>query len=88
MRKILQRSLLAGLMFAMVLGVGSHMRVVRVHAQAQSAGVETTPEAQSPEKNKQEADQNDAYLHSPSVRKLGAVVGLNAEQAATGDESR
>ena len=28
-------------------------------------------------------DENDAYLHSPSVRKLGAMVGLNAEQAAT-----
>src|SRR5260370_29373652 len=43
----------------------------------------SSPEAQSPEKNKQEVDENDTYLHSPSVRKLGAMVGLNAEQAAT-----
>jgi F-type H+-transporting ATPase subunit b len=43
----------------------------------------SSPEAQSPEKNKQEVDENDAYLHSPSVRKLGAMIGLNAEQAAT-----
>src|SRR5260370_25340296 len=43
----------------------------------------SSPEAQSPEKNKEEVDENDAYLHSPSVRKLGAMVGLNAEQAAT-----
>jgi F-type H+-transporting ATPase subunit b len=43
----------------------------------------STPEAQSPEKNKQEVDEDDAYLHSPAVRKLGAMIGLNAEQAAT-----
>ena len=43
----------------------------------------TSPEANSSEANKQEVDENDAYLHSPSVRKLGAMVGLNAEQAAT-----
>src|SRR5216684_2122007 len=43
----------------------------------------SSPEAQSPEKNKQEVDENDAYLHSPSVQKLGAMLGLNAEQAAT-----
>jgi F-type H+-transporting ATPase subunit b len=59
------------------------------HARAQqpahndAGGQLTSPEAQSPEKNKQEADENDAYLHSASVRKLGAMVGLNAEQAAT-----
>jgi len=43
----------------------------------------STSEVQSPEKNKQEVDENDAYLHSPSVRKLGEMIGLNAEQAAT-----
>jgi F-type H+-transporting ATPase subunit b len=43
----------------------------------------SAPDAQSPEKNKQEVDENDAFLHSASVRKLGAMVGLNPEQAAT-----
>jgi F-type H+-transporting ATPase subunit b len=43
----------------------------------------STPEAQSPEKNKQEADENEAYRHSAAVRALGAKLGLNAEQAAT-----
>ena len=43
----------------------------------------SSPEAQSEQINKQEVDENDAYLHSPSVRKIGAMVGLNAEQAAT-----
>ena len=58
------------------------------HARAQrpapgDAGQLSSPEAQAPDKNKQEVDENDAYLHSPSVRKIGAMVGLNPEQAAT-----
>jgi F-type H+-transporting ATPase subunit b len=47
------------------------------------SGQLSTPEAQSPEKNKQEVDENDQYLHSAAVRKLGAMFGLNPEQAAT-----
>jgi F-type H+-transporting ATPase subunit b len=43
----------------------------------------STPEAQSPEKNKEEVDENDQYLHSPSVRKIGAMFGMSPEQAAT-----
>jgi len=59
------------------------------HASAQeptstsASGSLSTPEAQSPEKNKQEVDENDQYLHSPAVRALGARIGLNPEQAAT-----
>jgi F-type H+-transporting ATPase subunit b len=48
-----------------------------------TAGQLSSPEAQSAAKNKQEVDENDEYLHSPSVRKFGAMIGLNAEQAAT-----
>lgn len=47
------------------------------------AGQQSTPEAQSPEKNKQEKDENDAYLHSDSVKAIGAKLGMNPEQAAT-----
>ena len=47
------------------------------------AGRESTPEAQSPAKDKQEEDENEQYRHSDTVRALGAKVGLNAEQAAT-----
>jgi F-type H+-transporting ATPase subunit b len=49
-------------------------------------GSNTASEAQSPdapETNEQEVDANDQYLHSPSVRKLGAALGLNPSQAAT-----
>ena len=61
----------------------AHASAQQPHSSDSGGGRLSTPEAQSPEKNKQEEDENDAYLHSPSVRKLGAMVGLNAEQAAT-----
>jgi F-type H+-transporting ATPase subunit b len=50
---------------------------------ASSAGQSSTPEVQSPEKNKQEEDENDAFRHSPSVKAIGAKLGLNPDQAAT-----
>jgi len=61
---------------------------VRVHAQQTQPTVtasdnRSTPEAQSPEKNKQEEDENDAFRHSDSVRYIGAKLGMNPEQAAT-----
>lgn len=48
-----------------------------------STGSASTPEAQSPEKGKQEEGENEAYRHSPTVRALGAKLGMNADQAAT-----
>lgn len=47
------------------------------------SGVQSTPEAQSPDKNHQEESENEAYRHSATVRMLGQKLGLNAEQAAT-----
>jgi F-type H+-transporting ATPase subunit b len=80
MKGLLLGSLMAALLFAPISPIS--------HARAQETtpaggGRLSTPEAQSPEKNKQEVDEDDAYLHSPAVRKLGAMIGLNAEQAAT-----
>ncbi len=80
MKKVLQRSLLAGLTLAVVLGVSFHVREVPVRAQA--AGTATTPEAQSPEKDQQERDENYAYTHSAMVRKMGATVGMDADRSA------
>ncbi len=61
-----------------------------LHAQAASgeaaratAGEKTTPDATVPEKKAEEQDENDAYRHSPTVVKLGALLHLNPEQAAT-----
>jgi len=50
---------------------------------AAGSGQAGTPVAQSQETGKQEANENDEFLHSPAVKKLGAMIGLNAEQAAT-----
>ena len=61
----------------------------RVRAFAQTpvvlaqAGYQSTPEANSEAKEKQEEDENDAYRHSPAVKAIGAKLGLDAEQAAT-----
>jgi F-type H+-transporting ATPase subunit b len=78
------KSLLSALVFAATLFAPvSHAKAQQPTPTNSGGGRLSSPEAQSPEKNKQETDQNDAYLHSPSVRKLGAMVGLNAEQAAT-----
>lgn len=43
----------------------------------------STPEAQSPEADKGAADANDEYRHSPMVVKLGSMMGMNVERAAT-----
>ena len=75
-------SVLPCLVLAMALFAPVHHARAQQPSSTDAAGEQSTPEAQSPEKNK-EVDENDAYLHSPSVRKIGAMVGLNPEQAAT-----
>jgi F-type H+-transporting ATPase subunit b len=77
------KRLLPGLVLAATLFAPVRHTIAQQATPTDAGGRLSSPEAQSPEKNKQEADENDAYLHSPSVRKLGAIVGLNAEQAAT-----
>lgn len=78
-----KRLLSVMLMAVMSFVLAGHVRAQEVTASGVDAGRHSTPESQSPEKNKQEADENDEYLHSPTVRALGAKLGLNAEQAAT-----
>jgi F-type H+-transporting ATPase subunit b len=75
-KKLLPGLVMAALLFAPV-GHASSLTIVP------AAGQESTPEAQSPDANKHEADENDEYLHSAAVRALGAKLGMNAEQAAT-----
>jgi F-type H+-transporting ATPase subunit b len=77
------KRLLPGLVLAVTLFAPVRHAIGQQATLTNAGGRLSSPEAQSPEKNKQEADENDAYLHSPSVRKLGAIVGLNADQAAT-----
>lgn len=85
---VMTRWIFAGLLGAMLLAPGYCVRAQQ-SAQTQteqSQGSGSTPEAQSPEKNKQEADENEAYRHSPTVRMLGAKLGMNADQSATAFE--
>ncbi|MGI4830666.1 MAG: hypothetical protein ACRYFU_21105 [Janthinobacterium lividum] len=48
-----------------------------------SVGERSTPMNAVPEKREQETDTNEVYRHSKAVAKLGSMVGLGAEQAAT-----
>jgi len=74
------RRVFLGLALSVALGVPYHSLPV-LHAQ--SSGVRSTPEAQSPEKNQQEADENEQYKKSAVVVALGKRLGLNADQSAT-----
>jgi F-type H+-transporting ATPase subunit b len=85
MRRMFKYFSVAALFVVMLAPAG-----VRVHAQSQvanpmasKAGEQTTPEAQVPEKKEQEVDENEQYLHSPTVIKLGAMLGMSKETAAT-----
>ena len=51
---------------------------------AASSSESETPINAVPEKKEEVKDENDEYRHSPTVQKLGSMMGLNAEQAATG----
>ena len=78
-KRLLPGLLLAAMLFAPALprkrpGASSSRRWRRTAS---------TPEAQSPEKNKQEEDENDAYRHSPTVQKLGSDA--RPERRAGGD---
>jgi F-type H+-transporting ATPase subunit b len=75
------RLLFSGLVLAVIFASCVHIR--EIAAKAQVTGTESTPEAQSPEKNQQEADENDAYRKSTAVVALGSKLGLNANQSAT-----
>ncbi|MCU1321752.1 MAG: H+transporting two-sector ATPase subunit [Acidobacteriaceae bacterium] len=84
MKIVSGKSLLA----ALVLLAGLMMPMSSAHAQsseapAAAARQTSTPESASPEANKAEKDENDAYLHSPSVKAIGAKLGMSTEQAAT-----
>lgn len=48
-----------------------------------NAGEQTTPIHNVPEKKAEEKDEDEAFRHSATVQKLGGMVGMNAEQAAT-----
>lgn len=81
-KKLLPALFLAALLFAPLAHAIAQPSTDVAAAGSDSARL-STPEAQSPAKNQQEKDESDEYRHSPTVRALGAKLGMNAEQAAT-----
>ena len=89
MKGLLRRSVLGGLMLALVLGIGLHLRETRALAQAtagvaQTTGSTSASDAQSPEKNnQQEQNENNQYLKSASVVWLAKKLGISTDLAST-----
>jgi len=74
-----------GLMVRLILCIGFALSAHTAFAQsgAYGGGRKETPAAQSAPANKQVGDENDAYRHSPMVQKLGGMLGMSTEKAAT-----
>ena len=84
MKDLMLKRFSLGLILVGVLAVPTGIAQAQAaETHATQAGQFSTPEAQSPEKKKEVEDENEAYLHSPSVKALGGKLGLNPEQAAT-----
>jgi len=78
------KRLLPGLvMAAMLFAPARHLKAQEAAPAATSGVDHSSPEAESVQADKREAQENAEYLHSPAVRALGAKLGMNPEQAAT-----
>ncbi|HWZ52655.1 MAG TPA: ATP synthase F0 subunit B [Granulicella sp.] len=71
MRKIFLAALFAGVLLTPMHGLRAQLAPGHYAAAA----------TQSPESAEREVDENDAYRHSAMVKKVGSMMGLNAEQA-------
>jgi F-type H+-transporting ATPase subunit b len=78
-----QRLILSLALCVLAVGVASHVHVTGVYAatSAESSSSRTAA-SPSPEVSDVEIDENDAYLHSASVKKVGSWLGMNVEQSA------
>jgi len=70
-------------MAAMLFAPARHLKAQEAAPAATSGVDHSSPEAESVQADKREAQENAEYLHSPAVRALGAKLGMNPEQAAT-----
>ena len=76
-------------MTALVLFGGNPHGAVRASAAvvlqnaAPTGGEQTAPDAQSADKKEEVKDENAEYRNSPAVQKLGRMLGMNTERAAT-----
>ncbi len=70
--------LLAGMIAGACRGVQAQTPDVRANG-----GQQTTPAANSTEANASEKDENEAYKHSAMVQKMGGMLGMSTDTAAT-----
>ncbi|MDQ2835236.1 MAG: ATP synthase F0 subunit B [Acidobacteriota bacterium] len=83
-KRILPALLAAALLFAPALTAHAFAQTTpQTQPDNAGGGRLSSPEAQSPETNKAETDENEQYLQSPSVKALGAKMGMKPQQAAT-----
>ncbi len=94
MSSILRKSFLALLLavlviapraFASAQAAGAVQPVVATQSTSAAPSASTDVKSEKAEKP-EAADPDDAYRHSASVRKIGALFGMNADQAATAFE--
>jgi len=81
---LLRRSVLASLVVAGILGIGSPVRYIQAQSTTTSvqAGATSTADSPSTGKSKPEQNEDDAYRMSPTVVELGSKLGLDPEQSA------
>jgi F-type H+-transporting ATPase subunit b len=87
-RKALRELALVAIISLVALPVSLHAQEAeQPHHYAQQApangGEMSAPEANSPEKKEEVKDENEEYLHSPMVQKIGSMFHLSVPQAAT-----
>ncbi len=78
----LKRILQAGMLVAILLAAGTGLRVKPVRAQETKAAAA----AQSVSQQEQEIDESAEYRKSPMVRKMGKMLGMDADHSATAFE--
>ena len=73
-------------LFAVLMAVGLVLSLggsARAWAAQTASGERTTPEANSPAANEAEHDETDQYKHSAMVQKIGKMMGMSTDTAAT-----
>ncbi len=84
MKTFAQRLLLVLVAAGMIVAPARRLSAQQAPSRASTsiAGEASTPEANSSVADEEEKDENEAYKHSASVKKIGSLLGLTTEQAA------
>ncbi len=83
MKKIIRTVLLVAIWFALVSSFRASTLWAQEPAQHADSGRQATPAANSKEAAEGEKDETAEYRHSKVVQKIGGLMGMNANQAAT-----